>query len=126
MSGAAIDAMRPNPAAAPVPVPRRCVGYSSGPIAYSAPHAPRLKKLKAQPAAMICHSALLAPYSPAANAEPTRNVASVLRRPHFSMRNAETVYPGSCASVMISVNVKLLTSVNPCSCRIDGIQMNAP
>ena len=33
MSGAAIEAIRPKLAAAPVPLPRKDVGYSSGPMA---------------------------------------------------------------------------------------------
>src|SRR5690625_7604895 len=80
MKGASREAMRPNPAAAPVPVPRTAVGYSSGPIAYSAPQAPRLKKLRAQPETMIIASVSARPKAVAATAEPARNTVSVQRR----------------------------------------------
>src|SRR5690625_1060927 len=69
---------------------RRAVGYSSGPIAYSAPQAPRLKKLRAQPETMIIASVSARPKAVAATAEPARNTVSVQRRPITSINQAET------------------------------------
>ena len=53
-------------------------------------------------------------------------MASVGRRPHFSMRKAATAYPGSWASVMISVNPNDLTSEKPSANSRVGSQMKAP
>src|SRR5699024_9216043 len=103
-SGAMMEAIRPNAAAAPAPEPRVGVGYSSGPIAYSAPQAPRLKNDSAMPAAMMVAGVGARPNSPAATAEPRGKAASGARRPHTSMSQAATAYPGSWASVMTRVS----------------------
>ena len=121
-----IDASLPTPAAAPVPVPRSDVGYSSGPMAYSAPHAPRLKNDRAHPAAMIVPSVPATAKPSAERADPARNSARVRRRPMTSINQAATAYPGSWATVMIKVNSKDLTRVKPCFTSSDGIQMKAP
>src|SRR5690625_505911 len=88
LSGARIEAIRPNAAALPDPVPRSGVGYSSGVTAYRAPQAPRLNAESVIPAAMIIPTESAWPNQIAATADPARNVASVGRRPHFSIRNA--------------------------------------
>ncbi len=45
ITGPAMDVTFPTPSAMPKPVARYWVGNSSGVYAYTAPHAPRLKKL---------------------------------------------------------------------------------
>ena len=101
--GATIDAMRPTPAAHPVPVARSDVGYISGVTAYSAPQAPRLKNDSAIPAAMIGPGPFAVPKKTADTAEPTRNTERVARRPQTSISHAATAYPGSWASVITRV-----------------------
>lgn len=85
-----IDASRPKAAAEPVPAPRTGVGYSSGPIAYRAPQAPRLKNDNAMPAATIVDGVSASPNNPAETADPARKTPSVRRRPHTSISHAAT------------------------------------
>ena len=61
------------------------------------------------PVAMIAPSPVAVPNSTAAIAEPTRNTDSVVRRPHTSMSQAATAYPGSWARVISRVNPNDLT-----------------
>src|SRR5690606_25923996 len=126
MNGTTMEAIRPMPAAQPAPVPRVAVGYDSGVIAYSAPQAPRLKNDRASPKPMIAGSPGTVPKRTADTADPVRKTASVVRRPHTSMSHAATRYPGSWASVMMSVNQNAVTSGYPSATRIEGIQRNAP
>ena len=64
------------------------------------------------------------PEAPAA--DPTRKVARVGRLPHFSISQAATAYPGSCARVMSTVYSNDFTSGNPASTSRVGSQTNAP
>ncbi|MNI97057.1 hypothetical protein D3C73_1556290 [compost metagenome] len=85
-----------------------------------------MKKDSAIPAAMIVPAVLAVPKNTAEIAAPTRNTESVLRRPQTSISHAATAYPGSWASVMISVNPNDRTRSKPASTRMLGIQMKAP
>lgn len=85
-----------------------------------------MKNDNAIPAATISVGVSASPNRPAAAAEPTRKLARVARRPHTSISHAATAYPGSCASVMISVYWKDFTRSKPWFTSRLGSQMKAP
>src|SRR3989442_6704305 len=98
ITGPRIAVTFPTPSARPNPVARYWVGNSSLVYGYTAPQAPRLKKLtKARLTKSVASCDAVAKTYPLTPPR-MRKRAKVRFRPHFSTRYIETPYPGNCAN----------------------------
>src|SRR6267378_881820 len=113
ITGPRIAVTLPTPSASPNPVARYWVGNNSLVYGYTAPHAPRLKKLtNARLTNRVESSEAVAKKYPLMPPR-IRNRARVRLRPHASTRNIETRYPGNCASADTTKNVARRPTLDP-------------